>query len=176
MQEHFRQRMQQAGPGQRPQAGPPHGFKPPSVDEVFAKFDKNKDGKLTKDEVPAPIWEHISKADANKDGAVTKEELEAAHKKMQEHFRQRMQQAGPGQRPQAGPPHGFKLPSVDEVFAKFDKNKDGKLTKDEVPAPIWEHISKADANKDGALTKDELAASRKQREQQRQQPTQQPKK
>ena len=48
--------------------------------KIFAKFDTNKDGKLTEKEVPAKLWARISKADANKDGAVTKEELKAAHK------------------------------------------------------------------------------------------------
>ena len=43
---------------------------------IFSHADKNHDGKLTKDEVPAPMWEHLSNADADKDGAVTKEELE----------------------------------------------------------------------------------------------------
>ena len=54
----------------------------PSVAEIFAKLDKNKDGKLTKDEVPARMWEHLSKAGVVKNGAVTKEALEAFHKKM----------------------------------------------------------------------------------------------
>lgn len=48
--------------------------------QLFAKFDKNKDGKLTKNEVPAKLWARLVKADANKDGAVTKAELKAAHK------------------------------------------------------------------------------------------------
>lgn len=48
--------------------------------QLFARFDKNKDGKLTKSEVPAKLWARLVKADANKDGAVTKAELKAAHK------------------------------------------------------------------------------------------------
>ena len=98
----------QAGsPGMRPPFGPPTtglhfgaaGGKPPGVSALFERFDKNKDGKLTKDEVPGPMWEHLSKADVNKDGAVTKEEFEAAHKKMQEHFRQKMTEEHRGKQP-----------------------------------------------------------------------------
>ena len=148
----------------------------PSISGLFDRFDKNKDGKLTKDEVPAMLWEHLSKADANKDGAVTKEELEAYHKKMREEFQQQMKGFGGSH---AGPPHGgpqgFKPPSVDELFERFDKNKDGKLTKDEVPAMLWEHLSKADANKDGAVTKEELQAARKQMEERWKQHQQPPK-
>jgi len=177
----------------------PQGPKLPSAADIMSHLDKNKDGKLTKDEVPAPLWEHLSNADANKDGAVTKDELEAAQKKMQEQFQQRMKDGpGPGKGPQAGPPAimgrqfgppgmgpqagrpgmgpqagppgmgmGRQFGSVDDLIKRFDKNKDGKLTKDEVPAPLWERLSKADANKDGAVTKDELEAARKKMEEQR---------
>ena len=78
-------------PGMHPPFGP-RGMTFPTPAELIAKFDKNKDGKLTKDEVPPWLWEHISKADTKGDGAITKEELEAAHKKMQEHFQQRMKE------------------------------------------------------------------------------------
>ena len=43
-------------------------------------------------------------------------------------------------------------------FENADKNKDGALTKDEVPAERWLRLQNADANKDGKVTKDELAA------------------
>ena len=48
----------QSGQG-RPGGGPPFGrpgagFGPPSISEVFERFDGNKDGKLQKDEVPDP--------------------------------------------------------------------------------------------------------------------------
>ncbi|MBX3184312.1 MAG: hypothetical protein KF915_16915 [Polyangiaceae bacterium] len=45
--------------------------------KLFERFDANKDGKLTKSEVPEKLWNRLSRADANKDGAVTKAELEA---------------------------------------------------------------------------------------------------
>lgn len=47
---------------------------------VMERFDKNKDGVLTRDEVNNDkAWARISKADANNDGKVTAEELKAAH-------------------------------------------------------------------------------------------------
>jgi Ca2+-binding EF-hand superfamily protein len=48
---------------------------------LFERFDKDKKGVLTKENVPEPIWDRISKADANGDGSVSKEELEAHMKK-----------------------------------------------------------------------------------------------
>ena len=49
------------------------------------------------------------------------------------------------------------------LLARFDANKDGTLTADEVPASVWQRISGADANGDGAVTQDELDAFRRNR-------------
>jgi hypothetical protein len=49
--------------------------------------------------------------------------------------------------------------TVDDVVARlmaFDKNKDGKLTKDELPERMHHLIELGDTNKDGALDKDEI--------------------
>jgi hypothetical protein len=64
-------------------ARPRAGFKPPTADELFTRLDKNKDGKLTKDEVPARMWERFTKSGLVKGDAVTKEAFEAQIKKMQ---------------------------------------------------------------------------------------------
>ena len=42
--------------------------------KAFAKFDKDKSGTLTSDEVPEKLWSRISKADTDGDGAVSKAE------------------------------------------------------------------------------------------------------
>ncbi len=47
------------------------------------------------------------------------------------------------------------------MLERFDKNKDGKLTKSELPEFIWDRLSKADANGDGEITKDEIEAHMK---------------
>ncbi len=48
-----------------------------------------------------------------------------------------------------------------KLFKKFDKDKSGSLTSDEVPAKAWTRLVKADADGDGAVTKAEIAAKRK---------------
>jgi|GEM_PF-1412609 len=51
-----------------------------------------------------------------------------------------------------------KLSKVDEVFAQFDKNKDGFVTRDEIPAghALLEHFVMADKDKNDKLSKKEF--------------------
>ena len=148
------------GPGGQPGEGA--GDRAPSVEETVARYlslDANKDGKLTKDEVPERMQGFFTRADADGDGIVTKEELT----KMAE------QQAGGGGRggfagprgagpgtggpggagapggggpggpgpggPGRGGPGGFGPPNpqafVDRAM-EFDADKDGKLSKEEL--------------------------------------------
>jgi hypothetical protein len=130
-----------SGPG-KPEGGPGAGRGKGAPGEFFKNADKNSDGKLSKDEVPAQAWERLGKLDKNSDGAVTKEEMAAMT-------------GGPGG--PGGPGGGKGAPG--EFFGKADKNGDGKITKDEIPAEGWERMSKADKNNDGAVTKEELAGA-----------------
>lgn len=124
----------------RPGEGP-GGQKGPKGNpgEFFARADKNKDEKLSQDEVPAELWERLSKLDKDEDGAVSLEELGAG----------RMAMGGKG-----GPEGKGK---GGEFFDRADKNKDGKLSKDEVPAEAWERMGKLDKNGDDSVSKEELA-------------------
>jgi EF hand domain-containing protein len=65
----------------------------------------------------------------------------------------------PGQKRE--PPRGRvqPAPGVDDIVERimaFDKNKDGKVTKDELPERMHHLIARGDTNKDGALDKDEI--------------------
>src|SRR5215471_16588756 len=66
----------------------------------------------------------------------------------------------PGQRHGPGP--GLVRPapiSVDDIVERimaFDKNKDGKVTRDELPERMHHLIALGDTNKDGALDRDEI--------------------
>ena len=51
--------------------------KPPTVEEIFERFDEDENGVLTEDEVPERAWKRIGQADENGDGEVTQAELEA---------------------------------------------------------------------------------------------------
>ena len=116
-------------------------------DDMVARlmsFDANKDGKLTKDEVPERMQGIFERADANKDGVLTKEELTAATASQQP---RRMEGRGPG-----GPP-------MDLLFRAIDKNGDGTLSKEEIAgAPAA--LQALDKNGDGQLTADEIRPRR----------------
>jgi hypothetical protein len=64
--------------------------------------------------------------------------------------------------PKQVPPGGLVRPAplgVDEVVERlmaFDKNKDGKITRDELPERMQFLIELGDTNKDGALDRDEI--------------------
>lgn len=104
----------------------------------FAKFDKDGDGRVLVSELPEGRHrEHLVKADLDKDGAITLAEMTAAHEKMGEKMKE-MKEA---------------------MFAKADKNGDGKLAESEVEAEHWQHIKVADLDGDGLLTKAELESA-----------------
>ena len=132
------------------------------------QFDRNKDGKLSKQEVPQQMSRMFDRMDRNKDGFVTQDEL-------------RPQMGGGGNskgRPQAGgidpftglptgtggnrPQSGGMGPGMGSPggvpvrIAQYDSNKDGKLSKQEVPEQLGRIFDFIDRNKDGYVTQDEL--------------------
>ncbi|MAS94140.1 MAG: hypothetical protein CMO55_13170 [Verrucomicrobiales bacterium] len=111
--------------------------------ELFQRADKNSDGKLTEDELPAEVWSRISRLDSDKDGAVTKEEVAAGR---------------PEGRPGSAEGPGKGKGKGADFLKRADKNGDGDISKDEVPEQAWERMSRMDKDNDGVLTKEEMAA------------------
>jgi len=133
--------------------------------ERFIKdFDKNNDGKLTKDELPAGLQEEFDQIDKDKDGHLSRQELE----QYADHMGR--------QRPQAveiiyytiDVPEDEQtcvkdLQQTYEVLRKLDKNNDGRIDADEVKAyrqhRAGERVNKIlkdlDRNSDGKISKDE---------------------
>jgi hypothetical protein len=71
----------------------------------------------------------------------------------------RLQKATERARPRVGPgrgPGGLAESAIVERIMSFDKNKDGKITKDELPERMQNLIARGDTNKDGALDRDEV--------------------
>ncbi|GIW79768.1 MAG: hypothetical protein KatS3mg105_1575 [Gemmatales bacterium] len=105
------------------------------LEGIMKRFDKNKDGKITKEEAAgSKLAEYFDRMDANKDGALDKQELQRV-------------------RP-ANPPAGN--PFVSQLMEKLDQNKDGVISKEEAKGKLAEYFERLDANKDGKLDKSEL--------------------
>lgn len=100
---------------------------------VFQRLDKDGDGKLTAGEIPedqARFFERLLRlGDKNSDGALTREEFIQANK--------------PDERPNIplGPGGGDQgRGDARQRFEMLDRNKDGKVTLDEVPEPFRDRI------------------------------------
>jgi len=117
--------------------------------DLFSRLDKNNDGQLAADEVDAgkrSLFDRLVRtADKNKDGKLSREEFAAGTKRP----------APPADTPRPARPQF----DPQQVFARLDKNGDGKLTKDEAPDRLKENFDRIDANKDGHIAQAELAAA-----------------
>ncbi len=112
--------------------------KAPHLAQNFDKLDKNKDGKLTPDELPKRGdfrrggHDAMAKLDTNKDGRISREEAKAD-------------------------------PKFAERFDKMDVNKDGYVDKADFEARMKqsrdEWFTAADTDKDGKLSKAEFDAA-----------------
>jgi Ca2+-binding EF-hand superfamily protein len=123
--------------------------------------DKNGDGKLTADEVTDTVRPMIEGADQNGDGVFERAELAAHVQNM--HNRSA---GGPG-RGFPGDPGALRGPGnfADQPFdanqmtaqlMRSDRNRDGRLTPDEVPQQAMGMLRGGDQNNDGAIDAREM--------------------
>jgi Ca2+-binding EF-hand superfamily protein len=94
-------------------------------------FDTNKDGKVTLAELVESKQSWLREVDGNKDGVATRAEIEASVQAQ-------------------------RTKHVNELFTEQDKNKDGRISKEESKMPErW--FARTDTNSDGVLTREELS-------------------
>jgi Ca2+-binding EF-hand superfamily protein len=127
-----------------PEGGAGKGNKPAgkmgkSWDAFAARFDGNKDGKVSKDEIlgKQPAFDRV---DADKDGVLTAAELESAKK-------------AAGKAGGKGQPKGKK-----GFLERFDADKDGRVTLAEFNSRRAKGYEEMDTNKDGLVDKAEFEA------------------
>jgi hypothetical protein len=103
----------------------------PTTDDIVERimsFDKNKDGKITKDELPERMQFLIEKGDTNKDGVLDKEEIKALAAQMAKEgttLPGAGSGGGPGGRGRGPAGSGLSLPMVERAVNDL-KLADGK--------------------------------------------------
>ncbi len=101
-------------------------------EELFKKLDKNADGKLTPDEIPEEQGRFFDRlvrlGDKDDNGELTKAEFDAAIQRSDAPV-----QGGGENRGGPGGAGGRPMLDFKQMLERLDKNKDGKLSKDEVP-------------------------------------------
>ena len=116
-------------------------------EDFIKRFDKNKDGYLSKDELPGRLQPFFDQADKNDDGKLDKREVAAMLQSLRKRFGQAANKTG-------------SQPDIERVVAGFlqrmDTNKDGKISRDEAKGMLAQTFDQLDANKDGYLDKSEL--------------------
>ncbi len=156
------------GPRDGDQRGPrdgDRGFRPP-LSPLVGALDADKDGTISADEIKNAAAA-LKKLDKNKDGKLSREELRPQFDRRPGGPDGRGQGEGrPPRRPDGEGPRGEGRPDrggqfnpqqvVDRIFNSLDKNKDGKIGKDEAQGRMKERFDVLDANNDGAVSKEEM--------------------
>jgi hypothetical protein len=115
------------------------------AEAMFDRMDANRDGVLTQDEIKAARGRLFDRMDADRDGTVTSAEMEAARETARKRGLRRFARLADLR---AG------MPSPAERFEALDRNKDGKLTREEFAeaSPLFDRISQ----NGGAISKAEF--------------------
>lgn len=133
----------------------------------ITRLDRNKDGKLTKDEVPQQLQSRMEQLftvygkeipiellkNRYQSGTQSKKSDPAEAKKGMDSSMQSQTQMR--QTPKTEPKDTLR-PSA-TTLRRLDRNKDGRLSRSEVPAAVWNRLKPFDLNSDNVIDRRELA-------------------
>jgi len=158
------------------------------VEEFIKEYDANKDGLLSKDELPERFRHTFDKLDINSDGKLSRDELQKGVVHMQSRRRpsdfvfilvemsdcdeccaEELQIVYEYIR-KLDTNHDGKVDAdelktgreqlisrrVDAIFKDLDKNKDGKISREEARGQVKRHFDELDSDNDGHVSRDEL--------------------
>ncbi len=154
-----RRMMAQAGgaPQPNPESMRPGEGRPPFLPLAFRKLDANGDGRISKDEL-AQASEVLAGLDENGDGHLDPREMLGPPPAG-------APGGGPGAPATSGTPPrrpGADQPGANpgsELFARMDRNGDGKISKEEAPERMKALFDRLDKDGDGLLTPEEMRAA-----------------
>jgi Ca2+-binding EF-hand superfamily protein len=147
-------------PAAKAKAGKPKFF---DVDEFIREHDRNKDGYLSKDELPARFRHNFDKLDTNKDGKLSREELLAGVPHLQERRRPSDVVFVLVEMSDCDECCAEELQIIYDFLRKIDKDKNGKIDAAELKAArekLVKHrvdaiFAELDTNKDGKISRAE---------------------
>jgi Ca2+-binding EF-hand superfamily protein len=157
----------------QPQSQPPRNSQPPSQSQTprqqqpssqssaprggdrteqvaFDKADKNSDGKVSRDEANDIDGFDFSRADTNNDASLSRQEYQAAMATSTPRG-----DSGSARSGDAAPGAGQQR-QAQVTFDTADKDKDGKVTRDEASAVPGLNFTSADTNSDASLSRQEF--------------------
>ncbi len=135
-----------------------------SAQSYVKEHDKNSDGTLTREELPADHRDSFADLDANKDNKLSTDELK-------DHADRMSRQGTPIEvisiwvvEAHTDPPSRQELQKVYDLLRKADSNNDGQLAQEEIAAAREQAIQKrvdavferCDKNNDGKIARDEV--------------------
>lgn len=116
---------------------------------IMKALDTDEDGQLSASEIENAS-KSLLKLDKNGDGAISPEEMRPEPGQMPMFAGP----GGPGGPGAGGPPGG--AAGMARMFEARDKDKDGKLSGDEIPEQMLPRLNMLDTNGDGSIDKSEL--------------------
>jgi len=133
------------------------------TDRFFKDYDKNGDGFLTRDELPAELRQSFDRIDANRDGKISRDELARGIANLQPRRRASDMIYMLIEMSDSHEDSAAEVQRAYDILRKLDKNRDGKIDPDELKAErtrllksrVDTLFKQLDADEDGRISRAE---------------------